>query len=186
MANVENLKKVRETIVEFRENFYYKHIFSHAWRDGTTNKMRYNAVDAVAFQRAGEILQHQETEECGTLACIAGFCYAIQPKLGYKDDAVTEAVSWLDLTVEEANWLLQPEGGTSRCFYSWDAAIGKLVTVEHSSYLLKYPYDATFPGFIMCDKEQGYNEALRRLDFLIKHYSKEEQNGKLEESQESS
>jgi hypothetical protein len=169
MANLENLKKVREAIVEFRANFHYKHIFSQAWHDAIVNKWKYNSVDAVQFGKACEILQHHETEECGTLACIAGFCYAIRPELVHKEDPYIEAISWLGLTAEESHWLLEPKAGLSTCFYRWDRRLSDMVPVEHSPYLLKYPYDAAFPGYSACEKEQGYNEALRRLDFMIEH-----------------
>jgi hypothetical protein len=120
-----------------------------------------------------------DEESCGTCACIAGFCLALIAKGGrFYGDTFNRASDFLDLCYTEALWLFEPASAEEEQHRESRYA-------SYAKHLCAYPHNG-FEGFRECSKQAGYTEALRRLDFLIEYYSKEEQNGKLGESQEGS
>jgi hypothetical protein len=157
MANLSNLVMLRKAICKFQTNFDYGQYFSS---------------QPVVLK---ELLSHDN--ECRTRACVAGFCLVLsrndesfltnqfEPGLAVaqseaSDDVWRIAQSWLELTSDEANWLFEPVAVQRKNFQRCVSA----------TYLRNFEYDPTFPGSKTCTREQGYNEALRRLDFMIGHY----------------
>ena len=154
MANVDRLKQVRMAIVNFEENFSYENFFTDR-ETGEPIWGPYNANITDIF-----------THNCDTCACIAGFTIALN--CGLKNDttkdesAFDKAQSLLGLSYSEADWLFIPERyNPSDSFCPFDEPI----SAEG------FKYDLDFPGFAKCTQEQGYAEALRRLDHLIEYYS---------------
>lgn len=171
MANLENLKKVREAIQTHRQNFHYEYVFSTKLSRNEGNFFIFSEV----LNPAVGILAASEEHSCGTCACIVGFCASLfdaenklNPFCRYSN-----AVSWLGLSPSESDWLFVPQHDDDE-EYTLERNESEGSSIEH---LTRFEYDPAFPGYANCTQEQGYNEALRRLDFLIEHYSKEEQNG---------
>ena len=121
--------------------------------------------------------------ECGTNACIVGFTLAIQtPEVVQSisnnsdefefanSDEFEFAALWLDLTKEESHWLFEPEGN-KYTDYSLCNGWSSTTATKYKNHLALYPYDNSFTCYLSCTREQGYNEALRRIDYLIEHYS---------------
>jgi hypothetical protein len=171
MANLENLKKVRETIRTHRQNFHYKSVFSEKRTEDESGSFIFDVVCSASINT----LKVLEENSCGTCACIVGFCVALasaetssnKPENGAWNEAWTDAEDWLDLIGPEARWLFAP----LKTHIEQDERRFK------PTHLDGFELDPAFPGYVKCTQEQGYTEALRRLDFLIEHYSKEEQNG---------
>ena len=176
MANVDRLKQVRMAIVNFEENFNYKYLFSvtRKYRNGIeTYPNESMDVDAV-------LKHHRDTDMvCGTNACIVGFTLAIQTpevveSISNNSDEFEFATQWLDLTKEESHWLFEPEGDEYTdysCFNSCIPPKAIPTATKYKNHLALYPYDNSFTSYLNCTREQGYNEALRRIDYLIEHYS---------------
>jgi hypothetical protein len=173
MANVDRLKQVRMAIVNFEENFNYKYIFSITKRYGDSTIETYpnGAIDVNTV-----LNHHRDTDMvCGTNACIVGFTLAIQTpevvqSIYNNSDEFEFATQWLDLTKEESHWLFEPEGDE----YT-DQTISQgwhnMTYTKYKGHLALYSYDNSFTSYLSCTREQGYNEALRRIDYLIEHYS---------------
>jgi hypothetical protein len=176
MANLENLKKVRETIVKFKNKFNYLHYYTDAFARSSSGEAA--LLDSESPRVIESVLS--SANDCGTCACVAGFCVSLSyAEKSFNTEVASTwwvAENWLGLVNLESHWLFEP-GSFKDEKERWYSGSG---------YLHQFEYDHTFPGYDKCTQEQGYNEALRRLDFLIEHYSKEEQHGKLGESQEGS
>jgi hypothetical protein len=172
MANVNRLKQVRMAIVNFEENFHYKYVFSitKKYSDDTIETYPNESIDVDAV-----LNHHRDTDMvCGTNACIVGFTLAIQTpevvqSIYDNSDEFQFATEWLDLTKEESHWLFEPEGDEYADYRFDDSWTPK--TTKHKDHLALYPYDNSFISYLSCTREQGYNEALRRIDYLIEHYS---------------
>ena len=155
MANVENLKKVRDVIISRKDNFNYKFIFSKC-ENGEEEEVwdiHYISVDLNSI--VGQVRDDLLHNSCGTLGCVAGFCLALSPdrKISSPQD---RARIWLDLTPAEASWLFTP--------YSDD---GFGIAQNHLS---NYECTANFSSYERCTQEQGFNEAVNRLNYLIDYY----------------
>jgi hypothetical protein len=148
MANVERLKQVRMAIINFEENFNYANYFT----DRETGEAKYQGYILPAS--APEVLTHN----CGTCACVAGFAVALSTTSKPTRDCWDNAAEWLGLTWKESEWLFTPYGG--------DEDSNRLIEST-----IQFEYDEDFPGYSCCTQEQGYNEALRRIDHLIEYYS---------------
>lgn len=148
MANVERLKQVRMAIVNFEENFNYANYFT----DRETGEAKYQGFILPAS--APEVLNHN----CGTCACVAGFAVALSTTNKATRDCWDNAAEWLGLTWKESEWLFTPYGG--------DEDSNRLIEST-----IQFEYDEDFPGYSCCTQEQGYNEALRRIDHLIEYFS---------------
>jgi hypothetical protein len=176
MANLENLKKVREVIVKFKNKFNYLYYYTDSLRLSPTGEASF--ISDASIKEIESVISG--TDECGTCACVAGFCVSLSNvEKPFNATVVTcwdAAKKWLGLLHGEDSWLFEPEA----------LKLGKKRYLSNNNHLSKFKYDPVFPGSQYCTQEQGYNEALRRLDFLIEHYSKEEQNGKRGESQKGS
>ena len=150
MANVNRLKQVRMAIVNFEENFNYRNYFA--------NKGSITRNIPVKDVNTPELFTHT----CGTSACVAGFAVALynpEPEeIKEHDDPWDIAEKWLGLTFTESEWLFTP-------YHNWNPS--------HVDSLRDYKDvdESEFPGYISCTQEQGYAEALRRLDHLIEYYS---------------
>jgi hypothetical protein len=160
MANLENLKKVREAIVKFKNKFNYIYCY--------TDSVNRSPFEFFLDVDDPEIIESvlSDTNDCGTCACVAGFCvslsYAEKP-FDVAETGFSEAArDWLGISNRESIWLFEPR----------DFNDEKERWYSSGGYLPQFEYDLAFPGFETCTQEQGYNEALRRLDFLIEHYSK--------------
>ena len=111
--------------------------------------------DDSSYGRMGELLQH----DCNTCGCVAGFTCSlagIEPALQFTSNA--EKI--LGLHSQESNFL----------FFAYDE-----VELDRSHYLTAYNYPTNF-DFHKKTNEEGVIEALRRLDFMIEHHSKEQSN----------
>jgi hypothetical protein len=171
MANVDRLKQVRMAIVNFEENFHYKYIFS------ITKKYNDNSIETYPTENidVNAVLKHHRNTntECGTNACIVGFTLAIQTSevvqsISNNLHEFQFATQWLDLTKDESHWLFQPEGDEySNSIQKWN----NRTSTKYKGHLALYPYDNSFTSYLSCTREQGYFEALRRIDYLIEHYS---------------
>jgi hypothetical protein len=172
MANVDRLKQVRMAIVNFEENFHYKYIFS------ITKKYSDDTIETYPNENieVNDVIKHHRNTdmECGTNACIVGFTLAIQTpevvqSISDNSDEFEFATQWLDLTKEESHWLFEPEGNEYTDYRFGDTCTPE--TTIHKDHLALYKYDESFVSYRTCTREQGYNEALRRIDYLIEHYS---------------
>lgn len=148
MANVNRLKQVRMAIVNFEENFNYKQYYAN--KENTT----------VAIRRDRIVTLELFTHNCGTCACVAGFATALSTEIEKSYDTWTEAKKWLELDEIESSWLFTP-------FHSPSIDESKHYSLCHYDY----QDESEFPGYRTCTQEQGYAEALRRLDHLIEYYS---------------
>jgi hypothetical protein len=160
-------------IVNFEENFNYKYVYSkEVIQKYDTKMVTYSSITADDIYDL--TTHHKDTDNvCGTNACIVGFTLAIQtPEViqSIRDnlDEFEFATEWLELTREESTWLFEPEGIT---YKEWDEEECRFISEKYVDYLAKYKYDESFIDYRVCTKEQGYNEALRRIDYLIEHYS---------------
>jgi hypothetical protein len=151
MANVERLKQVRMAIVNFEENFNYANYFT----DRETGESK-SALHGLAFAPASapEVLTHN----CGTCACVAGFAVVLSTTSEPTRDCWDNATRWLGLTWKESEWLFTPHYDDKDRSHLIESTI-------------QFEYDPDFPGYTSCTQEQGYNEALRRIDHLIEYYS---------------
>lgn len=173
MANVDRLKQVRMAIVNFEENFHYKYIFSitKTYDDSTIETYPNENIDVNTV-----LNHHRDTDMvCGTNACIVGFTLAIQTpevveSISNNSDEFEFATQWFDLTKEESHWLFEPTGDEYTDCSLCDRWSSPTVT-KYKGHLALYPYDNSFTSYLSCTREQGYNEALRRIDYLIEHYS---------------
>lgn len=148
MANVERLKQVRMAIVNFEENFNYENYFT----DKSTGEAKYQGF--ILPTSAPEVLTHN----CGTCACVAGFAVALSTTNKATRDCWDNAQKWLGLTWKESEWLFTPHYDDEDCSHLIES-------------IIQFEYDPDFPGYANCTQEQGYNEALRRIDHLIEYYS---------------
>lgn len=173
MANVNRLKQVRMAIVNFEENFHYKHIFSITEVLSNGRSYTYGADWADEQLHVEDILHHHRNDnECGTCACIVGFCVALQPAQIRNEIANSEtpyefATEWLGLSKAEAYWLFEPEPGAYEDFTHTILSYHESGETKH---LAQYEYDESFQGYSYSSREAGYHEALRRIDYLIEYY----------------
>lgn len=151
MANVDRLKQVRMAIINFEENFNYKYYYSRKGLESSLVPRNVNKEELF-------------THTCGTCACVAGFALALynpEPgELGSQNDTWDIAQEYLALSYPESEWLFTPYNGAVRPH-----------TLLPSLSGYKYQDESEFPGYNSCTQEQGYAEALRRLDHLIEYYS---------------
>jgi hypothetical protein len=104
MANLENLKQVREVIQTREQNFHYGRFFSVS--DSRRNGKTLWRVGKTDLANASKVLQENH---CGTCACIAGFCAALAAPSELNQDSVWEiAEDWLGLMPVESRWLFEP------------------------------------------------------------------------------
>ena len=164
MANVDRLKQVRMAIVNFEENFHYRQYY--ASKKALENPVYWHSLEDAKGSIKSELFTHT----CDTCACVAGFATALcedTTRFVSVDFPVTDvwevASSWLELTWKEADWLFTPNSYKHETEYE-----------VPSLRNYKYEDESEFPGYVSCSQEQGYAEALRRLDHLIEYYSSAE------------
>jgi hypothetical protein len=155
MANVANLKKVRDVIISRKDNFSYKFIFSRCENGEEEEVWDLDNTSAGLNSIVGQVRDDLLHNSCGTLGCVAGFCLALSPdrKISSPQD---RARIWLDLTPAEASWLFTP--------YS-DDGFGMA-----QNHLRDYKCTKDFLSFERCTQEEGFNEAVNRLNYLIDYY----------------
>jgi hypothetical protein len=170
MANIAKLKELRNALVNFEENFDYEYVFCKTHRN--SNK---TAVTEITNSLLGEVLQHNTVpHDCGTVACLAGFTVALHKEAFIEHctnrgdhhplNAMGFAARILGLGRDEENFLFTPASKRYEIASYYDHNADRLPYPD-------YPYDDSFKHFSHCTKEQGYNEALRRLDYIIEYYS---------------
>ena len=118
----------------------------------------YRAVKAVKeYVDYSKKLDSLVKHDCNTCGCIAGFTLALSE---HSDStSITIASRVLALHNSEKSFL----------FFADDVRVG---TKNVLPYLRNYDYPKDF-YYSKCSNEEGVVEALRRLDFMIEHYSKE-------------
>ena len=133
------------------------------------------AVTEITNSLLGEVLQHNTVpHDCGTVACLAGFTVALHKEAFIEHctnrgdhhplNAMGFAARILGLGRDEENFLFTPASKRYEIASYYDHNADRLPYPD-------YPYDDSFKHFSHCTKEQGYNEALRRLDYIIEYYS---------------
>jgi len=141
MANLEKLVEVRNAINNFKENFDYALV-----------KVRKD--NTVYTERFDSLIKH----DCNTCGCIAGFTLAISKLKDCTD--VNVASNILDLHPREKSFLFIADDVRENCF------------TDKILYLKNYDYpDSKKFHYSRCSSEDGVIEALKRLDFMIEHYS---------------
>jgi len=93
---------------------------------------------------------------CNTCGCIVGFTLAVNGHDNYST-SIPIARKLLDLHFSEKSFL----------FFADDVRVG---TKNVLPYLRNYDYPKEF-YYSRCSSEDGVIEALKRLDFMIEHYS---------------
>ena len=170
MANVAKLKELRNALANFEENFDYAHVIAEQPLGEELIPIRETTNSLLC-----KVFQHNNVEnDCGTVACLAGFAVALHKEQFLEDCAKREdyhpinalefAKSVLELTSFETDFLFTP-ASRSYEIYNYYGRNDKNLPFPD------YPYDYSFHYFTSCTKEQGYNEALRRLDYIIEYYS---------------
>jgi len=143
MANLKNLKTVRQAIIDHKENFSY-------------------GVGIYRKTSFGGIPQFKDLiHNCGTVGCVAGFAVACS-----KHDTPTN--SWPSIC-DSAQYYLNINGNEIRfLFHAY-----RRKDLTEPGYLSEYDYPADF-DIGSCTDEEGYTEAIKRLDFIIAHYESQE------------
>ncbi len=172
MANVAKLKELRNALVNFEENFHYTYILA---TESLEDDHEIRPICFVEESVLVKVFQHNNVEHnCGTVACLAGFAAALHKKqflefcAERKDyhqlNGLHFASGLLELTYDEVDFLFAPASKRYELsnYYAHD---------DDKLPFPDYPYDDSFHHFSHCTKTQGYNEALRRLDYIIEYYS---------------
>lgn len=161
MANVERLKQVKMAIENFEENFSYRTTYCYKPNTHLTKPTGYHTImknykpgHPYYVEPYSDLLTH----DCLSCGCVIGYVSSVSKKPVNRDDW-DYAVRWLELEDIEAEWLFQPsEYDLENSYYQdW--------------YLKDFDYDETFEGWSHCTHSDGVAEALRRLQFMIDHYS---------------
>jgi hypothetical protein len=172
MANVAKLKELRNALVNFEENFDYTYILA---TESLEDDHEVNPICFVEERVLVKVFQHNNVEHnCGTVACLAGFTVALHKEAFIEHcterrnhhplNAMGFSESVLELSSDEGNFLFTPASKRYEIANYYDHNPDRLPFPD-------YPYDDNFYHFSGCTKEQGYNEALRRLDYIIEYYS---------------
>jgi enolase len=172
MANVERLKQIRNTILNFEENFDYSTMLS--FKDDVVNEECTWHYDYPEDREASTLLKHN----CNTCGCVAGFVIALEyDNYDKRDiDRYDYATEWLGLTQLEAEWLFQAE-----TFDNYKDLVDRYEKYYDHDWTDEDKYDALasvatyvpLPDFIawdVCSHDEGLEEAIRRIDHLIAYY----------------
>jgi hypothetical protein len=163
MANLERLKRLKQTVLSLNQNFNYNTIigYRNAYVKEKPNRPLKKNVNK-AYQ---ELLSESDSSHnCGACGCFIGFSTAIMLTEGkkVKDEfnICLSAGEWLELTPSECDFL----------FYASDFEDTKFDLDETSQYLLEFDFSDFALDWHDVSHEAGLKEGLRRLDYIINHY----------------
>jgi len=108
--------------------------------------------DDKSYGRIDQLFEHN----CNTCGCVAGFTCSLAG-INPPEQFTSTARDILELDCNESDFL----------FFASE--------LKGSKYLNAYNYPPNF-NYHHVSNEEGVIEALRRLDFIIEHYSKEQSN----------
>jgi hypothetical protein len=163
MANLERLKKLKQTVLSFNQNFNYNTILGY-WDDQVKKRPNLRLKRNATKAYRGLLFESDSSHNCGACGCFIGFSTAIMLTEGKKvKDEFTSCLSageWLGLTESESNFL----------FYASDFNETKLDLDETAQYLLEFDFSDFALDWHEVPHAEGLKEGLRRLDFIIHHY----------------
>jgi hypothetical protein len=163
MANLKRLKKLKQTVLSFNQNFNYNTIIGY--RNANVKEKPNRPLKKNVNKAYQELLSGSDSSHnCGACGCFIGFSSAIMLTEGKKvKDEFTSCFSageWLELTESETDFL----------FYASNFDDTKLNLDETAQYLLDFDFSDFALDWHEVSHEEGLKEGLRRLDYIINHY----------------
>jgi len=189
MANLQRLHILRDLLIKYKERFYWMSYFAKSVQPDLSDRKVTAKVQSLSTgdENFPYTLLPTDSEQnwCGTLGCVAGFTIsAFTKKEEFADrirhrDLSALSAQLLGLSISEEYFLFLDQ----RIVYINKALVYNFETNDPNNYLINYDYPTNEDGDVSVDFElyddsklddAAHAEALRRLDFIIAHYEKEQ------------